>query len=594
MLFNYRPFADKAGKARRAEQRRAAARRQKMQQNPLRLGFFHPPHRTLLLLSSAAINLLALALPLMTMQIYDRVMVNHATDTLMVLSCGVIVAAMAECALRTARGAIISRDGVMFEQGASDQAMARLLESEPRHLATRTSATLIQDIASAARLRDYYNGQMATTLIVDLPFALLFLGLAAYLAGWLALVALVVLIAVGTFAWRQGRQLERLTHERELQDNRRYGFIAETLHAIHTVKAMCLEAVSVRRFEAVQRRSGMLTCDITRAQGETGTYSYLATQMMTVVIVCFGAPMAIRGDLTVGMLVACIMLSGQVMQPMQRAIGIWLRLQDVKVARRRLAMLTGRKPRAYLADDQLQSNLGTLKMESVRFSYIDGKPVVDGLNLDLAPGDTIAIQGAAGAGKTTLLELMAGLSTPDIGRILLNGMETSRLPQNVRSQYIGYLSARGATYVGNIMENLTGFDSRLQNEALEMADLLGLAQAIALLPAGYDTPLDGLATDVVPPGFKQRVAIARALLRRPRLILYDNADQGLDRESYGAVFTLLARLKRKATLVIVSDDRNMISLADRVLDLRHGRLTEMAEISSPMLPARFRQQEALA
>lgn len=555
--------------------------------------FMNPPHRGMLLLSSTAINILALALPLMTMQIYDRVMANHAEDTLMVLSIGVIVAAMLEFTLRTMRSFIVSADGATFEQHAMDQAVSRLVESEPRSLASRTSASLMQDIASAGRLKDYYSGQMATTLMVDAPFALLFLGLAAYLAGSLALVAIGVLLIIGTYAWKQGLELEQLMHDRERQDNRRYGFITETLHAIHTVKAQCLEAVSVRKFENVQRNSGILTFNITRAQGETGTYSYLATQLMTVAIVCLGAPMAITGKITVGVLVACIMLSGQVMQPMQRALGIWLRLQDINVARNRLASLTGRKEREYLADDQLNPNLGTLKMENVRFSYLPGQPILDGLSLEIGPGDAIAIQGAPGIGKTTLLEIMAGLSAPDSGRIQLCGMDPARLPQAVRNQYVAYLSTRGVTFVGNIMDNLTGFDTRLQNEAIEMADLLGLSQAIALLPAGYDTPLDGLATDVVPPGFKQRVAIARVLLRRPRLILYDNADQGLDRESYGAVFTLLTRLKRKASLVIVSDDRNMMSLADRVLDLRHGVLLPLSD-SQLALPSRFRQQEVSA
>jgi ABC-type bacteriocin/lantibiotic exporter with double-glycine peptidase domain len=123
------------------------------------------------------------------------------------------------------------------------------------------------------------------------------------------------------------------------------------------------------------------------------------------------------------------------------------------------------------------------------------------------------------------------------------------------------------------MDNLTGFNPQWRAQARQVADQLGIEEAVALLPSGYDTPLEGHMTDVISPGLKQRISVARALLHKPRLILFDNADHGMDHESYVRIFEIMARLKNKATLVMVSEDRNVLSLATRVFELRRGQLT---------------------
>lgn len=538
--------------------------------------FFRPPHGRLLIGASLAINLLALALPLMTMQIYDRVMPNRSTDTLFVLSCGVLIAALAEICLRIARSFITGISAAQFEHEAASTALSRLLHTDPRRVGDASPAVLMQDIGAASRLKDYYGGQMAATLLVDAPFALLFLGLAFYLTGPLAYATLAVLgVVVLVMGW-QGIRLRRLAERRERQDNIRYDYITQSLQAVHTVKALCAEAVTVKNFAELQRPGGTLTYEMTRLQGRSGIISYFAAQIMTVTVVCLGAPLAIEGRITIGMLAACIMLSGQVMQPVMRSLNLWLRFQEIRLARRRLASLLALPPRCRVALDS-EGDAYDLKLESVSFGFKPGQPVLRNLSLAIKPGEVIAIQGAASAGKTVLLELMAGIYVPDEGHVLLGGRETSSLPPSTRAHRIGYLSAQGAILRGSIMDNMTGFDSRLEPAAHGLAEMLGIERAVALLPSGYDTPLEGLAADLVGPGFKQRLSIIRALLHHPRFIIYDNADQGLDRESYSAVFGLLARLKRKATLVIVSDDRNILSLADHVMELQDGQLIRVMQ-----------------
>lgn len=537
------------------------------------------PHIKTLVICSLAINLLALALPIMTMQVYDRILTNHAIDTLIVLSTGVVVAATFEFILRLSKNKLISISGAEFEHEASTAAVEKLLGTDPRNYEKNSRISLMQDISATSRLKDYYGGQVAATLLVDVPFAFLLLGLTFYLSAKVAIVCTLILMFFGYLSWKQGIALKRNMDEREEEDNRRYNFIIQILHSIHTVKALCIEALMSRRFEEVQRDNGKINYHIAGIQGATATLGYSVAQFMTIAVICMGAPLVVYGHLTVGILVACVMLSGQVMQPLQRGLGLWIRMQDINIARERIGNLLLLQQRKMIKQEELGQNHGEVKLHNVRFSYNEGQPVLDGATLNIAPGEFVAINGASGTGKTTLLEIMAGIYRPDRGAVALSGMEPSCIPPEERSRFIGYLPNKGMILRGSVMDNLSGFDSKRQNDVKKIIELLGIEESVALLPAGYDTPLEGLATDVISPGLKQRIAMARALANRPRLILYDNADQGLDRESYAKVFSLLAKLKGKATVVLASEDKNILSLADKSVEIRRGRIVTITEQS---------------
>lgn len=533
--------------------------------------FVRPRYFVPLIVSSVALNVLALALPLMTMQIYDRVLANRAVDTLIVLSAGVIVAACMEFTLRTCRSIVVGLNGANFEHEASVAALEHLLEAEPRSTASHSAASLAQDIGASARLKDYYGGQMMVTLLVDVPFTLVFLTLQAWLAGWLVLAPLGVLALFLAISWRQGKRLRRAMDMRERLDDARYGFITHSLQVVHMIKSLCLEAIIARKFEEVQRESGQANYRLACLHGQAGSLSYGFAQLMTITVICAGAPMAVHNHITVGTLIACVLLSGQIMQPLQRGLSMWVRFQDIALAKERLSALIHLRQRSYLRPDQLEAGHGALTVDAVRFAYEPGQPVFDALKFKIAPGDAVAITGAPGSGKTTFLELCAGIYAPDRGRITLSGMDVANIPVAERARYIAYLPMSGMIMRGSIMDNLTGFNPQARAIARAAADQLGIEQAVSLLPSGYDTPMEGNASDVVPPGLKQRISIARALLYKPRLILFDNADHGTDHESYSRIFELLAHLKGKASMVLVSQDRNILSLADHVYEMVHGQ-----------------------
>ncbi|MGE3769641.1 MAG: ATP-binding cassette domain-containing protein [Bdellovibrionales bacterium] len=529
------------------------------------------PHAALVMGSSVAINLLALALPLMTIQIYDRVMISRAADTLLILSAGVLVAALAECLLRLLRQTVTSRTAARFDETMSSAALAHLLAIEPRRQASKTTTVRVQDINAVQRLKEYYGGQMTATLLVDIPFAVLFLVLTFYLTGPLVFVTVGgIAIAILMFV-RHGRALRDLTAARERHDDRRHTFASQALQALPTIKAMCWESDVAQRYDDLQRAGAPVLYRLACLQSASGTFGYLGAQIMVTALMGVGAVLAVKGMITGGMLAAGIMLSGQILQHVQRGAGLWLRWQDINVAAQRLATIMKLETRRV----EPGAILGPvpLKLQQAQLSFGACSPVIDKLSLTVMPGEAIAITGPAGCGKTALLELMAGLYAPDSGRVLLGGVDASQLTDTARAQAIGYLPTRGLILRGTIMDNITGFQDRPPADVRLLATALGIESAVALLPAGYETQLDNTISDAVSPGLKQRIAIARVLLQRPRAGLFDNAGQGLDRSSYASVFSMLMRLRRNVTLVLVTEDQNILGLADRIYELRHGVLT---------------------
>lgn len=215
------------------------------------------------------------------------------------------------------------------------------------------------------------------------------------------------------------------------------------------------------------------------------------------------------------------------------------------------------------------------------------------INLDLKAGDSIAISGSASSGRTTLLNLAIGIVQPTQGNVLIDGVKPHLVDPAILNSHVGYLSEKGTIFYGTIRENITFFGSINEQDAMTASRFLGIDEAVAILPAGYDTLLTDNVTDPIPPGLKQRIAIARVLAGKPRIILFDNADRGLDKYGYNKLFSLLGRLRPKTTILIISDDRNILRLADHEYYLHRGQLLETAPLDSKIhnvLPFReFRQ-----
>jgi len=526
-----------------------------------------------LAVASLFLNVLGLALPMSLLQVYDRILPNHSTGTMVLLMAGVLGALVLESILNFGRSYITGWVGARFEHKAGCAAINRLMTTGIDSFEKEGSGVHLERLNSLAQVREFYAGQALLTLL-DLPFALIYLALVAFMGGWLVLVPLVLLVAFAISAVSVGTKLREAIEKRMVADDRRFNFLIEVLGGIHSVKAMSMEAQMVRRYERLQEScaEGYYTVAL-RSASALGVSSFFS-QLTTIAVAAFGSMIVMNGDMTTGGLAAASLLAGRAMSPIQKALGVWTRFQSFVLARGRLEKLFALPPEAPAGLPKMPAPKGRLELEAVSFKFGEKLPdVIKEASIVIEEGECIAIAGGNGSGKTTLLALMQGALRPTSGRLLVDGIDvTSYEPQSVRDQ-IAYLPQSGVLFQGTILQNITMFRSQYDDIAVETAGLLGLDEVVATMAFGFDTPVGDGAYDSLPRGIKQRIAIARALVHNPRIVLFDEANTAVDSAGDNFLRVWLERAKGKRTLVLVTHRPSLVKLADKVYDLDHGKLS---------------------
>lgn len=537
-----------------------------------------------LLAASAGINVLSLAMPLVLLQVYDRIVPNEAFSTLMLMVAGVIVALVLEGVLTVMRARLSAWSGARFEHTLGVGAVERLLTIDLAQFERTGAGVHLDRMTALGTVRDLYAGQGALAL-ADLPFAILFLGLIAWLAGWLVLVPLVLLVVFGVIAWWTGRELRKRIHAGAIEDERRFNFILEVLAGIHTVKALGMETLMLRRYERLIDGCGRADFRTQVWNGESSNLSMVVASVTLVAMAAFGAAMVINGSLTVGGLAACSLLASRCTQPIQRALSLWVRLQSIRVAETKAQALFADEPDRPVDLPPLAPGDGSIAMDRVSFRYLEGGPwVLKDLDLHIKPGEAVGITGEAGSGKTTLLWLLMGLLQPTGGRLQINGQDPRAHSRRELSRHIAYLPQQAVMFEGTILDNIAMFrEGDWRAEAVRAARMVGLDHVIGRLPQGWYTRVGTGAIEALPRGITQRIAIARALVDRPRILLFDAANMALDSRGDEIVRELMSLLKGKLTMVLVTQRPSLLRVADRVLKLEGGGLVP-APLPSPPPP----------
>lgn len=522
-------------------------------------------------------NLLALALPLALLQTYDRIIPNQSYSTFALLLGGVVAALALEAALKVLRGAIMGWLGARFEHRIGLAALGHVFGMPLREYLKDEPGGYAERLRSTAQVREFYSGQVIA-LLIDLPFAVLYLGVIGFIGGWLVLVPLILLLTFSIIVIRSGRWMRGQVDHRTTLDKRRFNFLSETLAGIHSVKMLAMEALMHRRYERLQEASVEKGAELARGSAMAAAMGTTFTQLMIIMVVGGGALVVISGGMTPGALAACILFSVRALQPLRKSLSLWMRYQGILTARQALAELFLRPSDASTAKPALPPLRQGLELRDVVVER-PGKagPLFSGLSLSVGIGECVAILGDSGSGKTALLNLLNGMARPDAGAVLADGTPLESFDQQSIPAHIAFLPQQSSLLRGTILENITMFNPALNDAALAVAKALGMDGVVAGFRKGYETPVGEGASDQLPAGIRQRIAIARALVGDPSVILFDEANMALDAGGDNALRAYLEQIKGRKSIVLVTHRPSLLSLADRRLELRDGRLNPMAE-----------------
>lgn len=548
-------------------------------------GSFSPPpgwRRTDVILTSLCINLLALSLPIVILQVYDRIIPNASLSTMSFLIFGACMAVGLEVALRIVRAGIINEIGARFEHRTSLDAFDRIMHSNVSDYERESPASYLEGLRSISSIRDFYLGQVAL-LLVDLPFVLIFIALIWFIAGPLVLIPLVLLAGLVVVSTWIGNKLKETLESRIETDQRRYDFLIELLGGIHTVKSMAMEFVMLRRYERLQGKSAEMICELSRLNAIGQSISSTFSQATIVCVVGMGCLLVVNQTMTMGGLAACTMLAGRVLQPILKTIGIWNKFQSIQLSEARFQKLSSLANERSATDEDANVEDGSIKLENVTFRYeSDEEPVFEDLTIEIAPGEMVGITGDNSCGKSTLLYIITGLVQPQSGRVLIDDRDLNVYETTALRTQIGLIPQIGNLFNGTLIENMSMFQGGpMRERALQIAEKIQLTNFVARLPNGLDTKVGEGSINNFPKGVQQRIVFARALINDPKIVLFDNANTGMDMQSDRDVTDTLCEMKGKKTLLVVSHRPSLLAKCDSIYEICDKGLRKVEPPKAP-------------
>ena len=504
------------------------------------------------------------------MQVYDRIIPNRSLATLVYLFLGLTLAIAIDYVLKTSRSALLSWYATQFVEKVENEGVSRFLRAPNGAFERDPTAVNLNRYAAAASLSDYHSGQ-AKLVAIDLPFVGIALIVMTIVGSTMVLVPAVLFFIFAALAIRRAREFREILDSRTAQDNRKYDFIAEVLAGIHTVKGTAMEPQMQRRFERLQQAVAETTmASILTGQGSQ-TSALLYGSISQLIVVAIGGSQVINDHLTMGALACCTMLSGQILQPLLRAISLWTEKESVNHRRAEVRSLLD-LPATEPTSANLPTVEGNVRFENVTFKYDSAANLAfEHVDLSINAGAMIGVKGQNGSGRSTLLKLIQGDIRPTVGRITVGGISTVEPDFQAARRHIAYVGAAPVIFAGTIMENLTVFRPEKRDFARKVSQLMGLEAIINLLPDGYETMLGRGIADDLPMSTAQQVNIVRALTSRPRVLALDEANMVLDAVAEPALIRALEGLRGRLTILVVTHRPSLLALCDRLLIVQGGR-----------------------
>ena len=531
-----------------------------------------PLYRDVLLAALLA-NLFALGMPLFTMNVYDRVVPNHAFETLWVLALGLLLMLISDLVLRTMRGRFVdlasSRADVKLSAFIMERVLGTRMEQRPA-----STGSFASNLRAFESVRDFI-GSATVVAFIDLPFALIFMVVIGWISWYMlvpltlgAIIMLVYALAV------QGRmhELAETTYRAGAQRN---ATLIEGLVGFETIKALAAEAPIQRKWEKSAALLARVGAQLRLLSSTASNTSGFVQQLINLAIVIIGVYLISERALTMGGLIACTMLASRAMAPVGQVAGLLVQYHTAATALTSLNEMMARdieRPENthFISRGALK---GAIDFRDVSFSYPgQSEPSLRNLSFSIKPGEKVAILGRIGSGKTTLEKLILGLYLPTQGAVLVDGIDLRQLdPAELRRQ-IGYVQQDVMLFYGSLRDNII-LGAPLADDAaiVKAAEIGGILSLVNQHPKGFDM-LVGERGESLSGGQRQGVAIARAVINDPPILLLDEPTSSMDFSSEDDIKRRLGEYAQGKTVILISHRTSLLDLADRIIVMDGGRI----------------------
>ena len=525
------------------------------------------------IIASVMINIFALVSSLYIMTVYDRVIPNNATESLWALTLIVIIVMGFDFTLKTIRGSFVDHAGNEIDRRISSDLFDKIA-SHNISMSKQATGALANTVRDFEVLKEVI-GSASFTVFADLPFVIFFLFVLYWIGGPIAAVPAMIVPIVIFFGLLLQPIMRKISDLSSQQGQSKQAVMVEMLSSLHTVKTV--RGVSILRnrwFQGVinqgqaQRRS--------RFTSQLAThFTQLGQQASQVGIIVYGVFLIATGDLTMGQLIACVILSGRTLAPLGQITNLLGRLNQAITAFKNLSgvmnTITDEEKRVdQVSREKLKGKIG-LKNVSLTYEGQKDASLTD-CTLEVKAGERIAVLGRIGSGKSTLLNLIAGINSASTGSVMLDGVDIQNLrPQDVRNN-IGVVLQNPTLFSGTVRENLLmGNPDASDEEILKAVEISGSAQFIGILPNGFDFILSERGQELSA-GMRQSLAIARAMIGDPPILLMDEPTSAMDANTEAAVVKSLDEAVKDKTVIFVTHRGPLVNIADRIVIMEGGRV----------------------
>lgn len=525
------------------------------------------------LVAAFLVNVFAMVVPLFSMNIYDRVIPTHAEETMWMLAIGVLLTIFFDYILKIIRSHFIDLAGSRIDVKLSALIMERVLgmRMADKPLSVGSFA---QTMRSFESVRDFMSSATVTTL-VDLPFAIIFIVLMAWISWPLIFVPILAAVVIIFYTLHVQRQVHALTEQSSRTAALRNATLIESLSALETLKALGAESHVQARWEAISAQLAKVSSSIRhKSHSATGLVATMSSVCL-VFNVILGVYLIDLKMLTMGGLIAGGMLIGRVISPLAQMVGLIMQYENAKIS---LSMIEDqmKKPRErsetinYVHRDHIE---GDIEFRNVKFAYPDQENLaLNGVSFSIKKGEHVAVIGKTGSGKTTLTRMIMGMYQPSEGAVSVDGIDLRQLdPADLRAN-IGCVEQHAVLFFGTLRENITlAAPYAEDSQILHAADVGMLSEMINRHPRGFDMMV-GERGEFLSGGQRQCVAIARAALMTPSILLFDEPTSAMDFSTESKFIEKMQSYGQNKTLVIVTHRMSLLALADRVIVMDQGKI----------------------